>query len=211
MREKSRQNNISTYVSKKTTTDIAHSRNLLVSDAMTRFPQAEYFLFMDNDHTFPDDLLIRLLAHQKDIVTVNAYRKGYGHYPVVSMQGENDDYFRPIHIPPSEGKLRRVTSAGTGIVMINRKVFETMGFPWFKSEYVDPVGEDMDDATIVEGKMFVSEDNRFYIIATSLGFKLYCDFSIPIGHLGEYEYTWEDHEQYLEKHPEVVEDTKNGE
>lgn len=210
LQAKSMQNGISTFFLKKSTADIAHSRNLLTSDALRRFPQAQKFLFLDNDMTFPSDLLLRLLAHNKDIVTVNAYRKGAGYFPVVSIQGKDDEYFRPVHIKPEEGALRRVTSAGTGAVLIDRKVFETMTFPWFKSEYVDPVGEDMDSANIVEGKMFVSEDNRFYIITTSLGFKLYCDFSIPIGHIGDYEFTWEDHERYLRENPELTE-VKNGE
>jgi hypothetical protein len=159
--------------------------------------------------TFPDDLILRLLAHDKDIVTINAYRKGFGFFPVVSMQDGGDDYFRPVHIKPKEGKLRRVSSAGTGAVLIKREVFEAINFPWFKSEYIDPVGEDMEAESLIEGKLFVSEDNRFYVVATSLGFKLYCDFSIEIGHIGDKEYTWRDHEDYLQKHPEVVED-KDG-
>jgi hypothetical protein len=205
MQAKSMQSGISTFFLKKSTADIAHGRNLLVSDALRRFPEAQKFLFLDNDMTFPDDMLLRLLAHEKDIVTVSAYRKGAGYWPVVSIQGKDDEFFRPVHIRPEDGALKRITSAGTGVVLIDRKVFEAMDFPWFKSEYVPPIGEDADSANIVEGKMFVSEDNRFYIIATSLGFKLYCDFSIPIGHIGDYEFTWEDHERYLRDHPELTE------
>ena len=84
-----------------------------------------------------------------------------------------------------------------------------MGFPWFQQEYVDPVGEDMDSSTLVEGKMFVSEDSRFFIIATSLGFKLYCDFSIEIGHIGKYVFTWKDHERCLKENPEIAEVSKD--
>ncbi len=201
---------IETAVRKKSSTDIAHCRNMLVSENLKRFPDTEWFLFMDTDHTFPDDMLIRLLAHRKDIVTTSAYRKGGAHYPVVSMQGDADDYFRPLHIKPEDGKLRRITSAGTGIVLVHRRVFEGIKFPWFKSEYIDPVAEDMEAETLIEGKMFVSEDNRFYVIATSLGFKLYCDFSIEIGHIGDYNYTWRDHERYIKEHPEAVEVIKDG-
>jgi hypothetical protein len=131
---------------------------ILVSENLKRFPDAGHFLFLDIDMTFPDDLILRLLAHDKDIVTINAYRKGFGFFPVVSMQDGEDDYFRPVHIKPSEGKLRRVTSAGTGAVLIKREVFEAIKFPWFKSEYIDPVGEDMEAESLIENKLFVSED-----------------------------------------------------
>ena len=197
---------IDTILKKKSSADIAHCRNMLVSENLKQFPDAEYFLFLDVDQTFPQDLIGRLLEHDKDIVTVNVYRKGHGFFPVVSFQGDDDDFFRPVHVIPKDGKLRRVTSAGTGIVMIKRRVFEGISFPWFKSEYIDPVGDDKEDAGLIEGKIFVSEDNRFYVIATSLGFKLYCDFSIEIGHIGDKEYTWKDHENYLKENPDLIED-----
>jgi len=201
---------IDTFLRVKSSAILEHCRNCLVSEALRDFPDATHFLFLDSDMVFPDDLLIKLLAHDKDMVTTNAYRKGPPHFPVVSIQSGDDDLFRPIHIKPEADKLRRVTSAGTGVVLIKREVFEQMGFPWFKSEYVDPIGEDADTGTLVEGKMFVSEDSRFFIIATSLGFKLYCDFSIEIGHIGKKIYTWKDHEDYLEKHPEIAEVSKDG-
>ncbi len=199
---------IDTILQKKSSADIAHCRNMLVSEGLRKFPDATHFLFLDADMTFPADLLIRLLSYEKDIVTINAYRKGHGHYPVVSVQNGEDDFFQSIHIRPSEGGCRRVTSAGTGAVLIHRKVFEAIKFPWFKSEYIDPVHEDAEESELIEGKMFVSEDNRFYVIATSLGFKMYCDFSIVIGHLGIKEYTWEDHEKHL---IEVSKDVKRNE
>jgi hypothetical protein len=179
---------------------------MLVSESLRQFPDASYFLFLDADMTFPPDMLIRLLSYKKDIVTINAYRKGLGYYPVVSVQDGEDNFFQSIHVRPSEGSCQRVTSAGTGVVLIHRKVFEAITFPWFKSEYIDPVNEDAEAEQLIEGKMFVSEDSRFYVIATSLGFKMYCDFSIIIGHLGIKEYTWEDHEKYLK---ELHDDRRN--
>jgi hypothetical protein len=190
---------INTFLRVKSSAVLEHSRNCLVSEGLRDFPDATHFLFVDADMVFPDDLILRLLEHDKDMVTINAYRKGPPHYPVVSVQGDDDDYFRSVHVKPEDGKLQRVTSAGTGIVLIKREVFEQMGFPWFKCEYIDPVSEDADSQTLIEGQMFVSEDNRFFVVATSLGFKLYCDFSIEIGHIGMKIYTWQDHERYLEK------------
>lgn len=201
---------IDTLLKKQSSADIAHCRNLLVSQMLRARPNIQKFLFMDTDMTFPKDTALRLLAHDKDIVVTNAYRKGQGFFPVVSIQAKGDEYFRPVHIKPEEGKLRRVTSAGTGIMMIDRRVFETIRFPWFKSEYIDPFGEDEETANLVEGKMFVGEDNRFCMIASHLGFKIYCDFSIEVGHIGDKEYGWQDHERYLQEHPELIED-QNGE
>jgi hypothetical protein len=179
---------IDTFLRVKSSAVLVHCRNCLVSEALRDFPDATHFLFIDSDMVFPDDILLRLLEHDKDMVTVSAYRKGPPHFPVVSIQADEDDIFRPIHIKPENGKLRRVTSAGTGVVLIKREVFEKMFFPWFQTEYVDPIGEDAEQES----------------------FKLYCDFSIEIGHIGKKVYTWKDHEQHLEKHPELIEVSKDG-
>jgi hypothetical protein len=201
---------IDTFLRVKASAVVEHSRNVLVSEGLRDFPECTHFLFIDADMTFPDDLLIRLMEHDKDMIACNAYRKAPPYYPVVSIDGGEGDYFKPVHVKPEEGDLRRVTASGTGVVLIKREVFEQINFPWFKCEYVDPIGEDADSETLIEGKVFVSEDSRFFIIATSLGFKLYCDFSIEIGHIGKEIVTWKHHDKHLEQHPELIEVSEDG-
>jgi len=43
--------------------------------------------------------------------------------------------------------------------------------------------------------MLLGEDVYFFRKAKKAGFNVYCDFSIKIGHIGDYIYDWRDHER----------------
>lgn len=177
---------------------VSHNRNKIVADVLEKDPGASHILFIDDDMTFPPDLLERLLAHDKDMVVANAHRKYPPYVPVVSVDVGGGDYFHPIYVRPEHGTLERVTSAGTGVCLIKTDVFRKVPFPWFQAEYLPPDPGHEKDPGLIMGHLFVSEDNRFFIQAQSCGFKLYCDFSLEIGHIAEYEVTWRDHERAME-------------
>lgn len=103
-----------------------------------------------------------------------------------------------------DGKIYEMRSISTGCMVIRREVLEkfvsegiaplcrhgSTGYhPFFQHEkmVIDGVWED------------VSEDWYFCEKARKLGFTVHCDTTIRLGHIGAYEYTWDD----------VIE-TKNG-
>jgi hypothetical protein len=177
---------------------VEHNRNKIVYHFLEKLDKnVSHILFIDDDMTFPDDLLIRLLEHDKDMVVCNAYRAKSPHFPVTSVSRKGV-FFHPVHVRPDKGSLKRVDSGGTGCTLIKMDVFRKVPFPWFKSEYVPaPPHVEENNELLFYGNLFVSEDNRFFIIAQQYGFKLYCDFSIEIGHVKNKTYTWKDYEAYL--------------
>lgn len=150
----------------------------------------------------PPDTLIRLLAADQDIVVSNAYTKNSPTKPLVNVMDKQNN-FVAIHILPENGKLHRIHRAGTGVCLCKLQVFEKIPFPWFFQDYSEPPenwqGKEED---LIEGQIMVGEDVRFFMLAQGCGLKVYCDFSLEIGHVGDKVYTWKDYEaQYKEVKP----------
>lgn len=97
----------------------------------------------------------------------------------------------------TEGKIYEMRSISTGCMIIQRDVLQkfineniapfcrhgnTGYYPFFQHEkmMIDGVWED------------VSEDWYFCEKARKLGFSIWCDTTIKLGHIGPYEYTWDD-------------------
>ena len=189
---------VDTAVMKRKSPYLAHNRNIIVRQARN-WPGATHLLFLDADMEVPSDTLLRLLAADKDMVVANAYLKSEQTKPLVDVLDKTDN-FMSIHIPPEDGQLHRVHRAGTGVCLFKLHIFDTIPFPWFFQDYSDPPknwpGKEED---LIEGKIMVGEDTRFFMVALGLGFKLYCDFSIEIGHIGDKVYTWKDYEAQHEE------------
>lgn len=187
---------------------VQHNRNLIVDKALRRegippdIADPTHILFMDDDQTYEPDVLIRLLEHNKDIVGANVYRKGPPFAPVTSVQKSHDQLFVAVHIRPDspDAGLRRVTSLGTGCVLIKMDVFKKMKFPWFEIIYAPrPDSVNKDDPNLIQGHSMIGEDTWFFVKAQKIGYKIYCDFTIEIGHIGDYVYTWKDYERYIKE------------
>jgi hypothetical protein len=162
---------------------IEHSRNVITSRA--RAQGFDYLLFLDDDMTFPKDLLVRLLSHKKDIAVANYYRKQWPHVPVVSVV--NEGRLMPVFVQPEGAGVHRVNCAGTGICLIRMDVFSKVPFPWFFNEYSEPMPGDTTD--LVEGMVLIGEDTRFFMLTHQHGVEVWCDFSILAGHIGEKEFS----------------------
>ena len=121
---------------------------------------------VDDDMIFPSDTLERLLAHKKDIVGV-AYKprndKKDTHIPLDKVHADNPDL-------PKE--LFECEAVGTGIMLINAKILYDIKQPFFFFESHET------------GFTIQGEDWMFCKKAKEAGFKVWCDPSIDIGHLG---------------------------
>ena len=73
-------------------------------------------------------------------------------------------------------KLFEVLAIGTGVALIKMEVFETIEKPWFKFNIHD------------EGYMIEGEDAWFCAQARKKRFRIWCDGSLKIGHIGNYIY-----------------------
>lgn len=185
---------ISTIKIQRKGSAIHHARNLLVCDAR-KFPLAKHILWLDTDQAFERDLLLRLLEHDKDVVVANIYRKNTPYVPVVSVWKEDEKRLAPIHIDPEEGILRRVSAGGTGVCLTRTSVFTRLPFPWFEMKYVPTpewISTDTPEEKIIEGHIFLGEDVGFFMALQLHDIKVYCDFSIVVGHVGDHIFTYQD-------------------
>jgi len=162
------------------------SREYLVQSALNA--EADYILFLDSDQIIPEDLIIRMGAWMDrgaDILTTLIFRKDPPYQPCVfasSVELEsgqislqycdiaNQDLTKPFY----------VANCGLGCAMIRKEVFQKMPQPWFLP--VPYTGEDI---------AFLHKATQKY------GFKIICDPTIEIGHIGTKNFTREDYLKYI--------------
>lgn len=127
---------------------------------------AEYLWFMDDDHAFSPDLLMKLLRHDLPLVVPVCFTRSAPFPPVDFVERVGDDKYLPMYLPEQEPEgLVELVAGGTAGMLIHRSVLEAMPGPyWF--EYGA-----------------ASEDILFCNKAMDLGFTLHCDLSARLGHL----------------------------
>lgn len=146
--------------------DWCGARNSLCEETLES--GAEYLWFMDDDHAFAPDLLLRLLRHNKKLVTPVCLMRSAPFSPV-SFDGNVEEGDPPIrhriNLNEHEAQgLVELTAGGTAGMLIHRDVLDALEYPWF--EYG-----------------FVSEDLLFCDKAIAAGFTLHCDLSARLGHI----------------------------
>lgn len=165
------------------------ARNKIVETAKER--GATHLMFIDSDMSFPADGIERLVEHNLDVVGGLYYRRQPPHYPVISQLVTDKDGVQSPVIPnefPTD-KLFQVWGLATGFLLIKMSVFEKLQAPYF---YFGKLG-----------KKELGEDYYFCKLVNDAGFKIWCDPTIPLGHVGEYIFTDLDYLAYkdvLEKH-----------
>jgi len=168
------------------TSMITFARNLLV-DAFLKSGATD-LLFLDSDINFKASDAIRLLALATD-------------YPIVSgvprMRKPDGDYLIVLHKnadgSPTINKLGLIKASrvSTSFLMIRREVFEKMqtAHPewWHPSHKVkNGLTAYFDFAVTPEG--YMGEDFLFCDRAKDLGYEIWADPSIKLGHMGTMEF-----------------------
>lgn len=136
--------------------------------------EADYVMWFDSDMIFPADTLERLMAHMDkegvDMVTGLYFRRVQPFTPVLFDHLEQTDngieWSDFTQIP---GELFEVGGCGFGCVLMPTDIFMAV-----QSEF---------------GQMFTpmfgaGEDIAFCIRARKLGYHIWCDPTIPLGHVG---------------------------
>lgn len=139
-------------------------RNKVAEKALER--GAEWLLFLDDDHTFPTDLLPRLLAHDLPVVGALYLQRMQPFSPVAYTHKLDTGHFVPIILPEHhKDEVVPVAAMGTGGMLIRSEVFDAMEYPWFQHGTA-------------------SEDIIFCERAIELGFTVHCDLATRMGHMG---------------------------
>lgn len=137
-------------------------------------PDEDWVQLMGDDHKFPPQMTIKLLAlmyeHDLDIIVPLCFKRSFPPAPVIYDLG-NDNL--PYHIDLSDhpsGGLIEVYCAGTAGMVIRRRVLDKMqaenDLPFFQL-----------------GGEHWGEDLDFCRRAREHGFKVWCDLDMPLGHI----------------------------
>lgn len=164
----------------------------LVHDARNKIAQraldegATHLMFIDSDISFPANAIQQLLDHDLDVVGGLYFRKRPPHMPTFSQVIGKKITF-PTTFPRKD--LFEVFGIGTGFLMINTKVLKKIQPPWFffGNYHGQAIGEDI----------------YFCRKAKAKKFGVWCDPTIPIQHIGEYDYDIKDYEAYQKSSPEM--------
>jgi len=176
--------------------DIGTTERMLIDDARNLLAEtflkgsSEWIFWMDSDMTFPEDTLVKLfkVAEEKNakMVTGIYYQRKGMNYPVLWSRGEEleesgtktglnspraatNKYVGTFIFPDLNKKQPfKAHAAGFGCVLIHRSIFEIMPRPWFK---------------FIKGEC--SEDFYFFVNAQELGFELWVEPTITLGHIGD--------------------------
>ena len=135
----------------------------------------DYLFAVDYDISFPADTLVRLLGHDKDIVS-GVYRQRNPEVQILEIFEKNDQGGF-THIPYENLRnagLMEVGAVGFGCVLIKKKVMVGIGYPQFQYR-----------SAINHNDTF-SEDLDFCRKAGMKGFKLYADSTLLCEHIGSY-------------------------
>lgn len=178
--------------------DIKHigiTERSLIDDARNNLTETflksptEWLFWMDSDMTFDPDTLVKLFntaekTNSKMVTGIYYQRKGMN-YPCLWSRGDELDsgektgmrsvkaktnkYLGTFVFPHKDKKESfKVHSAGYGCVLVHRSVYEMMKRPWFQ---------------FIKGTC--SEDFYFFVNAAELGFELWADPTITLGHIGD--------------------------
>lgn len=161
----------------------------IVKQALAR--KCTHLLFIDCDQTFPPQTLHRLLAGKKDVLAANVAVKRIPSAPTARKFHQTDPRGEVVYTDENNEGLEKVWRVGCGIMLINMKVFETIGAGCFeirwRPEIQDYQGEDWSMCEAIE----------------AAGFEIWIDHGLSnrVGHIGDYAYT---HDVVGELRPGVI-------
>lgn len=132
--------------------------------------KADKILFIDSDQTFPPDALARLIKAQKPIVGAASLTRAEPiRYTCKDENGERIDF-------SEKTGLQKVRTNGFPMTLIDSQVFKEIPKPWFEVTYNKETG------------IWTGEDEHFCHEARKLGYDIWIDADLKIGHLGTKEY-----------------------
>ena len=148
---------------------VAENRNWICAKAVQN--QCDYLFLTDDDMILPDDILERLLAHDKDVIGAEySIRRiidpGQNHLVLEYLEGHKRE----------ADKIYQVKSMGGGTMLIKVPILWKLEQPLF--------GYDIND----NGSVAMSNDWYFSRRVRDKGFEIWCDPTLEVKHIGDYEY-----------------------
>lgn len=146
---------------------ISENRNHITKVMLDQ--KADYVLYLDDDHILPSNVVQRLLAADKDVISAHYIRRQPPFNPVLMEHELPDRSHTWKLLDPKESGIVSVAAVGAGCLLIKRKVIEALEPPYWTLGQINPAswGDDLDFCSRVR----------------KAGFEVHCDLDNPIGHL----------------------------
>jgi len=137
-------------------------RNALVT--MAQGACCSHLIMVDTDMVYPEDTIQKLMSYNEPIVGALCFRRSP---PFEPFMIKDDKYIRTWE----PGSLVEVDRTGTGCLLIDMRVFDTLKKPWFET------------VTNEKGGIILGEDFNFCDKAREAGYSIFVDTSTEVGHL----------------------------
>lgn len=145
----------------------AAGRNVMIKQALEN--SCTHVFFMDDDMVFPPDTLIKLMSHNKPIVTALYLLRSFPHRPAFFDKAYPDGKCKFAPLTKGLKGLVKGVNAGFGAVLISTEVFRKMEEPWVRLGELDKDGW--------------CDDVGFFNRARAVGYDIWCDLDAPVGHM----------------------------
>lgn len=129
-----------------------------------------WVLFVDADCIPPIGAVKRLLSHDVGVIGGLIVERVAPLAICAVKSLEPFERYRAEEFPMSRRDLQPVVSVGTGFMMIQRPVIDALPKPWFRCGQI-PGGEDL-----------LAEDLSFCLQAAQVGFPVFLDPAVRVGH-----------------------------
>ena len=166
--------------------DLPHSRTELLKMAIGW--QARYLLWLDSDHVFPPDTLLRLLKHKLPVVGCNQPRRAYPTGPVavrLNAAGQMEHVWTTEALARA-GAVEEVWHVGLALCLIDMNILHQV-----KAHVEKGVGwahwQPFDRKLLPGTNARMGEDVSFFRELTEAGVKVYIDHALSweVGHIHE--------------------------
>jgi len=153
-------------------TVLSNQRQVLLDTAISKH-RADHIMWFDSDMTFPEDTIVRLLEHKKDVVCATYSKRVPPFHPTAFY---NIDPVEPVDT--SSRELIRINYTGMGCLLLKAAIIDHMPSPHFPLVWHPPTST------------WQGEDMGFCQLLTSNDIEIWCDLDLShsVGHLGVQEF-----------------------
>lgn len=145
----------------------AVSRNTIIKSALDN--NCSHIFFMDDDMIFPPDTLLKLIEHDKDIVTALYLLRSFPHRPALFDKAYDNGRCKFTFLEKGMNGLVKGVNCGLGAVLIKTSIFKDLEEPYVRLGEIEKDGW--------------CDDVGFFNRCRQAGFEIWCDLNAPVGHM----------------------------
>jgi FkbM family methyltransferase len=135
----------------------------------------DYLFAVDSDISFPPDTLVKLIRHDRDIVSGVYIQRIPGTHTIEIMRKNNQGGVTHVDWADIKGQgLVPIDGCGFGCTLVKTDVFKNIPYPQFVYK------------SAIDHKDTISEDVYFCSQARHYGFTLWCDTDVICDHTGSF-------------------------